>query len=138
MIEELIHEASLLFGLDRQISNASVQIPRVTSIAEDFKYAVAEDQQARARRDATRPSWKFYTTKHTHHHAGGRKEERIRFAWKQHDRRGMTASGPSHRAVRAVVNTVLDREKSLAVLFALEGVIEFGQHLIGLLHVGPR
>ena len=120
------------------MSNASVQVPRVTSIAEDFKDAVAEDQQARARRDATRLSWKFYGTKHTHHQAGGRKEERIRLARKQHNCGRVTASGPSHRTARAVVNTIPDREKSLAVLFALEGVIEFGQHLIGFLHVGPR
>ena len=49
----------------------------------------------------------------------------------------MTAAGPSHRAARAVVNTIPDREESFAVVFALEDVIKFGQHLIGLLHVGP-
>src|SRR5258705_9730621 len=118
--------------------NASVQIPRVTSIVEDFKYAVAEDQQACARRDAAQLSWKFHTTKHTHHQTGGGKKERIRLSRKQHNRGGMTASGPSHRTARAVVNTIPDREESLAVLFALEGVIEFGQHLVGLLHIDPR
>jgi hypothetical protein len=33
MIQEFIHQASLLFGQGRQMSNASVEIPRITSIA---------------------------------------------------------------------------------------------------------
>jgi hypothetical protein len=33
MIQEFIHHASLLFGQGRQMSNASVEIPRITSIA---------------------------------------------------------------------------------------------------------
>jgi hypothetical protein len=48
----------------------------------------------------------------------------------------MTTAAPSHRPARALVNTIPDREKSIAVVFALEGVIEFSQHLIGMPHIG--
>jgi len=48
----------------------------------------------------------------------------------------MAASGPCQGAARDVVNTIPNREVSLAMLFPLKSVIQFGQHLIGLLHVG--
>jgi hypothetical protein len=47
----------------------------------------------------------------------------------------MTTASPSHDASWAVVNAIPDGKKSLTVLFALKGVIEFGQYLIGPLHV---
>ena len=56
IIQEFIHKASLPFRQGCQIGNASIQIPRSTSVAEDFKHAIAEDQQARSRRDAARLS----------------------------------------------------------------------------------
>ena len=49
----------VLFGQGRQMRDASIQIPCVTSIAEDFKHAVAKDQQTRTCRDLARLSWKF-------------------------------------------------------------------------------
>ena len=48
MIQKFIHKASLPFGQSCHVSDASIQIPYGTFIAEDFKDAVAEDQQARA------------------------------------------------------------------------------------------
>ena len=137
MIQKFIHKASLPFGQGCQIRDASIEIPYGAFIAEDFKDAVAEDQQACAGWDSARMSSKIYTTKGAHYQAGGRKKERIRLARKQHNGGGMTAAGPSHRAARAVVHTIPDREESFAVVFALEDVIKFAQHLIGLLHVGP-
>src|ERR1700693_1104469 len=135
VIQKFIHKVSLPFGQGCHMRDASIQIPYGTFIAEDFKDAVAEDQQARAGRESARLSWKIYTTKGAHYQAGGRKKERIRLARKQNNGGRMTAAGPSHHAARAVVNTIPDREESFAVVFALEGVIQFGQHLIGLLHV---
>ena len=117
--------------------DASIQIPYGTFIAEDFKDAVAENQQSRVDWDSARLSWEICTSKGTHYQAGGRKKERIRLARKQDNGGRMTAAGPSHRAARAVVNTIPDREKSFAVVFSLEDVVEFRQHLIGLLHIGP-
>ena len=138
MIQKFIHKASLPFGQGCHMRNASIQIPYRTFIAKDFKDAVAEDQQARAGWDSARLSWEICPTKGTHYQAGGRKKERIRLARTQQNGGGMTAAGPSHRAARAVVNTIPDREEFFAVVFALEDVIKFGQHLIGQLHVGPR
>ena len=78
----------------RQMRNAGIEIPRVTSVAEDFVHAVAKDEQARAGRN-----WQaeLEILRHEAHpsQAGGRKKERIRLARKQHNRGGMTASGPS-------------------------------------------
>jgi hypothetical protein len=48
MIQKFIHKASLPFGQGCHMRDASIQIPYGTFIAEDFKDAVAEDQQARA------------------------------------------------------------------------------------------
>src|ERR1700686_1928035 len=93
--------------------DASIQIPNGTFIAEDFKDAVAEDQQARAGWDSARPSWEICTSKGTHYQAGGRKKERIRLARKQHNGGGMTAAGPSHRAAPAGGKPITDREESL-------------------------
>jgi hypothetical protein len=137
VIQKFIHDVSLPFGQAGHMRDASIQIPYGTFIAEDFKDAVAEDQQAGAGWDSARLSWEMDTAKGTHYQAGGGKKERIRLARKQHNGGGMTAAGPSHRAARAVVNAIPDREESFAVVFALEGVIQFGQHLIGLVHVGP-
>jgi hypothetical protein len=137
MIQKFIHKTSLPLGQGCHIRDTSIQIPYRTVIAKDFKDAVAEDQKTRASWDLARLSWEIYTGKGTHDQAGGTKKERIRLARKQHNGRGMTAAGPSHRAARAVVNTIPDRKESFAVVFALEDVIKFGQHLIGLIHVGP-
>jgi hypothetical protein len=73
MIQKLIHKTSVPLGQGRHMRDASIQIPYGTFIAEDFKDAVAEDQQPRAGRDSARLSWKIYTTKGTHYQAGGRK-----------------------------------------------------------------
>ena len=137
MNQEFIHETSLAFGHGCQMGDASIQIPHGASFVEDFKDAVAEDQQARTGRNVARLSREIDTRKHAHDQTGGRKTERIRLARKQEDGGGMTAAGPSHGAARAVVNTIPDREEFFAMVFALEDVIQFGQHLIGLLHVGP-
>ncbi len=48
----------------------------------------------------------------------------------------MAAAGSSHRTAPTVVNTIPDREESFAVVFSLEDVVEFRQHLIRLRHVG--
>jgi hypothetical protein len=138
MIQEIIHQASLPRGRGRQMCDASIQVPCITSIAEDFKDPVAEDEEAGAQRYLARLSWIFLATKNTHHHAGGRKKERILLAGDQHNRRGMPASSPSQRAVRAVVNAVPDGEEPVPVLFAPEGIVKLGEHLIGLLHVRFR
>jgi hypothetical protein len=136
MIQKFVHKASLSLGQGCHMRDASIQIPYGTFIAEDFKDTVAEDQQTRTGWDSARLSREIYTTKGTHYQAGGRKHERIRPARKQHNGGGMTAAGPSHRAARAVVNTIPDREEPFAVVFALEDIIKLGQHLTGLLHVG--
>src|SRR5580700_6155303 len=95
-----------------------------------------EDQQARARRYVARLRCEVNTGKHTHYRAGGGKTERSRLVAKQDNGRGMTTAAPSHRSARALVNTIPDREKSIAVMFALEGVIKFSQHLIRMPHIG--
>src|SRR5580704_14379271 len=135
MIQKFRSKASLAFGQRCHMRDASIQVPYGAFIAEDFKDAVAEDHQTRAGRESARLSREICTTKGTHYQAGGRKKERIRLARKQHNGGGMTPAGPSHRAARAVVNSIPDREESFAVVFSLEDVIKFGQHLIGLLHV---
>ena len=48
----------------------------------------------------------------------------------------MTTGAPSHCAAHPVVNTIPDGEESIAVVFALESVIQFSQHLTGLPHIG--
>ena len=137
MIQKFIHQASRPLGQSCHMRDASIQIPYGTFIAENFKDAIAKNQQTRAGWDSARLSREICTSKGTHYQADGRKKERIRLARKQHNGGGMTAARPSHRATRAVVNTIPDREESFAVVFALEDVIKFGQHLIGLTHVGP-
>ena len=52
VIQEFIHDAPWVSGHLSQMSDASVQIPYFTSLLEDFKDSVAEDQQARAGRNA--------------------------------------------------------------------------------------
>ena len=59
MIHKVIHEASGLVGKSCKIRDASIKIPRGATIAEDFKHAVAKDQQARARRNLARLSGKI-------------------------------------------------------------------------------
>ena len=51
VIQEFIHDAPWVSGHLSQMSDASVQIPYFTSLLEDFKDSVAEDQQACASRD---------------------------------------------------------------------------------------
>src|SRR5258708_33373126 len=77
MIQKFIHKASLPFGQGYHMRDASIQIPYRTFIAEDFKDAVAEDQQTGASWDSARLSWETYTPKGTHYQAAGRRKERI-------------------------------------------------------------
>ena len=136
MIQKFIEETSLPFAKACQIVDASVQIPHGASIAKNLEDSVTEDQQARARRYVARLRYEINTGKHTHYRTGGGKTERSRLAAKQDNGRGMTTAAPSHRPARALVNTIPDREKSIAVVFALEGVIKFSQHLIRMPHIG--
>jgi hypothetical protein len=59
MIQKFIHKASLAFAQGCHMRDASIQIPYGAFIAEDFKDAVAEDQQTRAGRESTRLSWEI-------------------------------------------------------------------------------
>ena len=61
MIQEFIHQASLASGQGCQMRNAGIEIPRGTSIAEDFKHSVTENQEARACGDLARPSRKIWS-----------------------------------------------------------------------------
>ena len=83
MIHEFVHETSLEFGHRCQVGDASIQIPHGASLVEDFKNAVAEDQEARTGRNAARLSREMDTRKHAHDQTGGRKTERNRLAGKQ-------------------------------------------------------
>ncbi len=62
MIQKFIHKASLPFGQGCHMRDASIQIPYGTFIAEDFKDAVAENQQARVGWDSARLSWEIWLT----------------------------------------------------------------------------
>src|ERR1700693_466972 len=77
VIQKFIHDISLPFGQAGHMRDASIQIPYRSFIAEDFKDAVAEDQEAGAGWDSARLSWKMYTAQGTHYQAGGRKKDRI-------------------------------------------------------------
>jgi hypothetical protein len=57
MIQKFIHKGSLLFGQGYHMRDASIQTPYGTFIAEDFKDAVAEDQQTGAGWDSARLGW---------------------------------------------------------------------------------
>ena len=48
----------------------------------------------------------------------------------------MAAAGVGERAAGGVIDAVPDGEVFVAVLRALEGLIQRGQHLVGLSHVG--
>jgi hypothetical protein len=50
----------------------------------------------------------------------------------------MTAAGPSQHAAFAMVNSIPDREVPFAMLLALKRIVEFSQHLVGVLHVRFR
>ena len=57
MIQKFVHQGSRSLGQGCHMRNASIQIPYGTFIAEDFKDAVAEDQQAGAGWDSARLGW---------------------------------------------------------------------------------
>ena len=77
MIQEFIHDALRASGHLSQMGDASIQIPYLTSLLEDFKDAVAEDQQARASRDGARLRWENGTRKHTHDQTSGTQKQWI-------------------------------------------------------------
>ena len=83
VIQEVIHDALRSSGHLSQMGDASIQIPYLTSLLEDFKDAVAEDQQACTSRDATRPRREIDAWKYTHDQTGGRKKEWVRLAASQ-------------------------------------------------------
>src|ERR1700738_4975927 len=114
MFQKFIHKASRPLGQSCHMRDASIQIPYGTFIAEDFKDAIAKNQQTRADWDSARLSREICTTKGTHYQAGGRKKERIRLARKQHNGGGMAASGPSHRAARAVGQSITRRARTFS------------------------
>ena len=83
VIQEVIHDALWSSGHLSQMGNASIQIPYLTSLLEDFKDAVAEDQQACTSRDGTRPGREIGAWEYTHDQTCGRKKERVRLAANQ-------------------------------------------------------
>ena len=136
MIQQFIDDTFAAFSQGRQIGDAIIQIPGGPFLAEDFKDAVAKNQQARTERHGTGPGREIDFGEHAHNRASGRQKERSRLATNQKNGWGVTTAAPSQRPVRPIVNAIPDRKEPIAVAFALEGVIESGQHLIGLPHIG--
>ena len=122
-MQKIIDQAPLSLPQGCQVIDAGIEVPHGTSIAEDFKNAVAEDQQAPARRNSARLSGIFDSPHYPHDQACGREQERLRLARGQNDGRRMTAAGPSQHAALAMVNPIPDREVSFAMLLALERIV---------------
>src|ERR1700722_9499920 len=135
MMEELVHEMAFFFSEFRQKSDTLPQAPHLTFLAEDFKNAIAEDEQTRSFGNGTRLRRKFRLANHAHHRSFRREHQRLRLAWQQHNGRMMPAPGPSERAARRMIDAVPNSEILIAVLLATERLVELDEDLIRPLHV---
>src|SRR5260370_7751602 len=84
VIQQFIHQASFPFAQDCQMRDATSEVPHLTSLAKDFKDAIAEDQQARTGRVLAQLSLEIYATNHPHHQPLRLQTDSIRLAMTNH------------------------------------------------------